>query len=127
MVTILGEEPGEINPVLAAKQLAFYGSYVDLKKEDKVNCLENELVRDYHMRLNENEKEKTWAINEHRIIKQHFNEMAELADQRYVENNELKAELKRLQMKHDTDMKDWEHHHRLEMEIQKDNYERQLD
>ena len=53
--------------------------------------------------------------------------MAELADQRYVENNELKAELAKLQKKYDNDMSDWEHRHMLEMEMQKDNYERKLD
>ena len=50
--TILSEEPQDITPALANDQLKFYGSYIDLKKEDKVNALENELVRDYHMRLN---------------------------------------------------------------------------
>jgi hypothetical protein len=36
-----------INPMLIDNALKFYGSYLDLKKEDKVNVLENELVRDY--------------------------------------------------------------------------------
>lgn len=44
--SILNKSPEEINPFLASDSLRFYGSYLDLKKEDKVNALENELVRD---------------------------------------------------------------------------------
>jgi len=60
----------------------FYGSYLDLKKEDKVNVLENELVRDYEMRMHLLEQEREWAVREHKTIEKSFDEMSELASQR---------------------------------------------
>ena len=53
-----------------------------MQAEDKVKALENELIRDYHIRLEEAESEKVAALEEHRLIKIFFNQLKELSDLR---------------------------------------------
>ena len=115
--TVLTMEPEKINPILGLDALRFYGSQIDLSKEDKVCALENELVRDYQIRLNENEQQRQWALREHKIIEVNFTEMSQLADSRMIEINKLKDELNKLQKKYDKDIGDWEYNHKLEMDI----------
>ena len=73
---------GRINEYLTKSKFSFYGSTITLQAEDKVRALENELVRDYHIRLEEAELERNAALEEHKIIRMYFNELKELSDYR---------------------------------------------
>lgn len=55
----------QVNEYLNKNKFSFYGSTIALHAEDKVQALENELVRDYHVRLEEAEQEKFSALSEH--------------------------------------------------------------
>ena len=58
----LYRDPGFVNPFLKLNELDFYGARVVLSVEDKARVLENELIRDYQMRLHESEEEKEAAL-----------------------------------------------------------------
>ena len=54
-----------INPFLKHDALDFYGGRVNLQLQDKTRVLENELIRDYQMRLQLAEEEKEAVLAEH--------------------------------------------------------------
>ena len=72
----------KVNKYLGKNKFSFYGSTIALHAEDKIQALENELVRDYHVRLEEAEAEKHAALEEHKVIKMYFNQLKELSDYR---------------------------------------------
>mmetsp|Transcript_24236 Transcript_24236/g.30041 ORF Transcript_24236/g.30041 Transcript_24236/m.30041 type:complete len:87 (-) Transcript_24236:1717-1977(-) len=79
-----------INPFLKKEALDFYGGRIALQVEDKSRVLENELIRDYQMRLQQAEEEKESALSEHKLIKRFFNEIRELSDARQLEIVDLR-------------------------------------
>ena len=55
---------------------------MNLSKIDKVKALENELIRDYQMRMEQADYEKEQALDEQKIIKVFFNDLKALSDAR---------------------------------------------
>ena len=81
-------------------KFSFYGSQIIVQAEDKVKALENELIRDYHIRLEEAESEKVAALEEHRLIKIYFNQLKELSDFRQEQILQLKKENAKITEQH---------------------------
>ena len=92
---------------MAKNKFSFYGSSIALHAEDKVQALENELVRDYHIRLEEAEAEKHAALEEHKVIKMYFNQLKELSDYRQEQISMLKKEVARITEKAKKDNEAW--------------------
>ena len=82
-----------INPFLKTEALDFYGGRVALSLTDKGRVLENELIRDYQMRLQQAEQEKEAVLNEHVQIRKFFNQVRELSDSRQLEIVDLRQQL----------------------------------
>ena len=96
--------PKAINPLLGRDALDFYGLTINLQKMDKVKALENELVRDYHMRTQKALKQKENAEEEYALMLKHFTELKNLSETRLNKILELKEELDKLQGKYERDM-----------------------
>lgn len=82
-----------INPFLKHDALDFYGGRVTLQLQDKTRVLENELIRDYQMRLQLAEEEKEAVLAEHVQIRKFFNDVRQLSDQRQLEIVDLRQQL----------------------------------
>ena len=117
---------GQINEYLNKHKFNFYGSQIIVQAEDKVKALENELIRDYHIRLEEAESEKHAALEEHRLIKIYFNQLKELSDFRQEQILALKKENARVTEQHRKDIEYWKSKFDIDTDILKTQYENQL-
>ena len=90
-----------------------------MQAEDKVKALENELIRDYHIRLEEAESEKVAALEEHRLIKIYFNQLKELSDFRQEQILQLKKENAKITEQHKQDIEYWKSKFDIDTDILK--------
>lgn len=94
---------------------------------DKVKALENELVRDYHMRNIKAIKQKENAEEEYALMLKHFTELKNLSESRLNKILDLKDELEKLQGKYERDMAAQQQKYDIDMDIVKTGLLYQLD
>jgi hypothetical protein len=56
----------------------FYGSYINVSRDDKVRCLENEMIRDLKVQLEEAKTETAMAKNDSANLIREFTAISNL-------------------------------------------------
>ena len=86
-------DPGVINPYLKLNSFDFFGGHVSLRVEDKARVLESELIKDYQMRLQDAKEEKEAALDEHKLLRNFFNDVKSLSDSRQEQIVEMRQQI----------------------------------